>query len=426
MRAEPLRRLGLALLAGALLGLSATTAQADTVDTTVTTLLTGRVDPRDGQLHTILPVYESIGALATLRVPHSDGMRIVFSGWGGMILDIPRDQTWTGDIDVGYLEGAFLKERLQIRLGRHIISGGAARVSPIDGASFVLRPFRGAAQGLGVSAYGGLPVTPRFAASRGEATFGGRLFYRFSPESEVGVSFNQIQAEGRLARQDVAIDARLAPHRSLALTGYALLSLREHRLAEADVAATWQPRDSVQIGLDYRRTAPDLFLPLNSIFAVFSQETRDELGGNFYVRMPATLRVYGDYHAVRNEEGWGHRGGAKVSLTLGRRNHTTLNTEVRVLKLPQNGYLQGRLYSLHQLSPALMGTLGLDVYALDRRINGQAASLTGTGTVGYDLRGGFRVVASAMADMTPFVERRVEFVFKLAYNATRRFREVTP
>ena len=231
---------------------------------------------------------------------------------------------------------------------------------------------------------------------------------------------------GALARQDVAIDARLAPHRSLALTGYALLSLREHRLAEADVAATWQPRDSVQIGLDYRRTAPDLFLPLNSIFAVFSQETRDELGGNFYVRMPATLRVYGDYHAVRNEEGWGHRGGAKVSLTLGRRNHTTLNTEVRVLKLPQNGYLQGRLYSLHQLSPALMATLGLDLYALDRPINGQAASLTGTGTVGYDLRGGFRVVASAMADMTPFVERRVEFVFKLAYNATRRFREVTP
>lgn len=395
-------------------------AAADSVDVTVTTLLTGRADPRDGQLHTIIPVYESVGALARVSVPHSDGLRIVFSGWGAMIVDVPREQTWTGDIDVGYLEGGFFKDRLQVRLGRHIISGGAARVSPIDGGSFTARLLRG----LSLSAYGGAPVTPRFTTSRGDATFGGRLSYRHSPDSEVGVSFNQVQGEGRLARQDLAIDARVAPHRRLSLTGFALMSLREMRLAEADVAVQWQPRPLLQLSVDYRRTAPDLFLPLNSIFAVFSQETRDEVGGTLYLRPQAQVRLYGDYRAIFNEEGVGHRGGGKLSVLLGRRDHTTLNTEVRVLKLPSNGFVQTRLYTLHHLTSALLATAGLDLYVLDRAINRQGYSLTGTATAAWEVGRGFRVVGSAMADMTPFTDRRVEFIVKLAYNATRRFREV--
>ncbi|HMY58115.1 MAG TPA: hypothetical protein PK472_07675, partial [Pseudomonadota bacterium] len=57
-------------------------------------------------------------------------------------------------------------------------------------------------------------------------------------------------------------------------------------------------------------------------------------------------------------------------------------------------------------------------------INGQAFSFTGTGTVAGNLGRGFRIVATGFADVTPFVERRVEFVVKLAYNATQVFREV--
>lgn len=414
------RRLGLVGGACLVLGSLAGPARADTVDTTVTTLLQGRTDPIDGQMHTVVPVYESLSVLATIKRPFTDGLRVVFSGWGAMVLDIPREQRWSGDIDLGYLEGNFLKQRVQVRLGRQFVVGGAARSAQVDGLSATVRIYRG----LGLTGYGGAPVTPRFGTSRGDAIFGARLFYRHSINTEVGLSFNQIQSRGLIARQDLGVDARYAPYTSLTFTGYALVALREQRLAEADFSAQWQPHGMVLLSADYRRTAPDLFLPLNSVFSVFSQETRDEMGGSAFVRPHVRVRLSGDYRAVLNADGLGHNGGGKVNVAVGHRDTHTISGEVRVLRVSGKGYVQLRLYSLHHLTESIFGTLGLNTYLLDQPINGQGYSLTGTGTLAWELGKGFRLVATANADVTPFVERRVEFIVRLAYNATRRFREV--
>ena len=123
-------------------------------------------------------------------------------------------------------------------------------------------------------------------------------------------------------------------------------------------------------------------------------------------------------------EGAGARGGVKVTVALGQREHSTLNGELRVLKLPHSGYVQARLYSTHRINPAWFVTLGANSYFLDQPINGQGYSFTGTGTVAGDLGRGFRLVATGFADVTPFVERRVELLVKLAFNATQFFREV--
>jgi hypothetical protein len=389
---------------------------------TVSTLLTGHADPRDGQLHTVVPVFEALSVLLTVQRPYTDGIRLVFSGWGGMLWEYPSMVNWSGDIDIGYAEGSFLHRRLLVRLGRQMVIGGAARNAQIDGVNATVR----IARGLSVTGYAGAPVTPRFGLHRGDFIFGGRMFYRHSIDTEIGLSFNQILDGGQLARQDLGVDAHYVPHRTLSLSGYALFAIPEARLAEVDVAATWLPKPMAQVSLDYRRTAPDLFLPLNSIFAVFSQETRDELGATVYVRPVQRLRLYGDYHTVFNMEGVGHRGGGKLTMVLGYRDHTTINFEMRVLKLPSNGYRQTRLYSVHRLSPALLATFGLDAYFLDQSINGQGYSFTAHSSIGYDFGRGFRLVATGMADVTPFVERRFEFITRLAYNVTRRFREVHP
>jgi hypothetical protein len=396
-------------------------AQADSVEFNVSTLLAGRADPRDGEVHTVVPVYQSLGAQATILRPYFDSIHIVMSGWGSVQLDIGRSEYWSGDIDLGYIDGSFAKRRLQVRVGRQFVMGGAARSAQLDGAVTTLQLYKG----LGITAYGGIPVTPRFSASRGDAMFGGRMFYRHSFDTEVGLSFNQVMGEGRAARQDLAVDARYVPHPQIALTGYTLYAIPEARLAEADFSVTWLPNLKLQFGADYRRTAPDLFLPLNSIFSVFSQETRDEVGGTVYLRPISRLRIYGDLRAVVNMEGAGARGGVKATVALGPRDHTTLSAELRLLKLPNNGYVQARLYSTHRLHPAWFVTLGANSYFLDQPINGQGYSFTGTGTVAAELGRGFRLVATGFADVTPFVERRVEFVVKLAYHATQTFREVS-
>jgi hypothetical protein len=63
-------RAAAAFLIGALSGLLLCAPlgrpRADTVDTTIATLLNGHADPRDGQLHTVVPVYESLSLLATV------------------------------------------------------------------------------------------------------------------------------------------------------------------------------------------------------------------------------------------------------------------------------------------------------------------------------------------------------------------------
>lgn len=421
-RPRPARRATPAGLLALTLCAAAAPARADVLDVTVSTLLQGRADPRDGQVHTIVPVYESVSALLTVRRPYTDGIRVVFSGWGGLILDIPKDQRWDGDVDLGYVEGAFQRRRFEVRLGRQLLSGGAARIAQMDGLSASVRLFRG----LHLSGYGGAPVTPRFGTHRGDVIVGGRMFYRASIDTEVGVSFNQINDQGRIARQDLGVDARYVPHQQVALTGTLLYALPEARLAEATAAVRWQPRRWADVSLEYRRTAPDLYLPLNSVFAVFSQETRDEVGGAFYVQPLRRLRLNADYRYLLNQDGPGHRGGGKVAVSLGPRDHTTLVGEVRVLKVPSNGYVQARLYSVHHLTPKIMAMLNGDLYLMDRAINGLSYSLTGAATLAFELGGGFRLVTTGIAEATPFVERHFEFVFRLAYNATRRFHEVHP
>lgn len=425
-------------LLAALLALGlATPARADTIDATVTTLLAGHEDPRDGKIYTVVPAYETVALTAELEAPYLDQLRLVMSGWGNLAFGDPVDgKLATGDLDIGFVEAKALK-RITLRLGRQLAVGGAARNTQFDGATLEVRMWHG----LALTAYGGAPVTPRFGTSHGDALAGGRLYYRHAMDTEVGVSAIQVVGVGRIARQDVAVDGRWAPHRTLSFTGYADWSLVELRLAEANVAGNWQPLRQLQISCDYRRVAPDLFLPLNSIFSVFSQETRDELGGSVFAHPLPALRLYGDYHAVNDASGWGHRGGGKLTLTVGRDGGTLLGAEGRVLRLPlagygaarqsalasgSDGYWQARLFGSQRLPGKLFVTLDGDTYFLEQPINGQSYSFTAAGTLGWDFAPAWRTVVTGIADITPFVDHRFEFLAKLIYNHTFHFHEARP
>ena len=59
------------------------------------------------------------------------------------------------------------------------------------------------------------------------------------------------------------------------------------------MAATWIPNLMFQIGADYRRTAPDLFLPLNSIFRCFRKRHAMKSAECLFKPI-RRLRFYGD------------------------------------------------------------------------------------------------------------------------------------
>ena len=425
------------LVACALVMAAGVPARAEIVDATSTTLLSGHADARDGQIYTVVPVYEMVSLLATdLSIPYVDDVRIELSGWGQGVFGSPADNTnnckfanasisdnacVSGDLDLGNIQGKLLKRRVSFKLGRQFVTGGAARITQLDGLSLEAKVIGG----LGLQAYGGVPVTPRFAESRGDAVGGGRLFYRFSVTSEVGLSTLYELGAGRLARDDLAIDGRYKVLPQLTFTGYALYSLYEMRIAEATAAATIRPVSILDVTLDYRRVAPDLFLPRNSILSVFSQETRDEAGLWVTFHPITNLRIYGDYHLVSDDTGLGQRGGIKASYAFA--TWATLGGEGRFVQLPNNqGYVETRLYGNGRFAERWTATLNLSGVWLNQDLNGRDWSYTATATLGCELRPGWRAVITAMADSGPFVDGRLEAMAKLVYNGSQRFHESTP
>src|SRR5512146_1789760 len=61
----------------------ASTARADTIQASSTTLLIGRQDYRDGNVQTAIPVYEILDLAATdVKTPYTDTLEIALSTWG--------------------------------------------------------------------------------------------------------------------------------------------------------------------------------------------------------------------------------------------------------------------------------------------------------------------------------------------------------
>ena len=401
-------------------------AHAEIVDATSTTLVSGRADPRDGVVHTAVPVFELVSVRASdLRVPGVDDMIVVLSGWGAVALADPiENKRGIGDLDVAFAEGKLLHRRITVRLGRQLLMAGAGRNLAFDGVSLTVRPWRW----TGLSAQAGVPVTPRFAVDRGDALVAARAFVQPSFDSQAGVSFLQVLDNGEIARRDLAFDARVTPARSLplVLSGFALFSLYERRLGEGDLAATWQLGRRLEVTGDYRRTAPDLFLPRNSIFAVFSQETRDEAGAFVYLRLVPGLRLQGNYHVIVDAGGTGHDASAKLTGTFGPDGRTTAGVESRRLALPHTGYTLARAFAQARVTPRVVTTLDVSSFFFDADVNGRRASYVAAATAGYDIRRGWRAVVTGIGSVTPFAERRFEAMAKLVYQLTTQVRQVKP
>jgi hypothetical protein len=407
--------------AGLLALLLTSTALAQTVDGTIQTLIAAHQDPRDGALYTVVPMYQLLTLdVGGIHAKYLDELRISVSGWGELALGDPREGVLTGDVDVGFVEARLFGGRLQTRLGRQFVFAGITRALQLDGASVTWRIWRD----VGLTGWGGAPVAPRFGTKLGDVAVGARMFFAPRWNTEVGLSFMQVNDAGRIAEQDLGADARWQVIRALALSAYATLNLVELRLAEGSVAATFKPTSIAELRVDYRRTAPDLFLPRSSILSVFSQESHDETGASVWLRPTSRVRFDADYHAIVDLTGTGQRGGLQGNVYLGRAFETSLGTELRVLHLSDKGYVRARLFAVERPLPKLVFTLDLDAYRLEQPLNGQLYSFTGAATVGWDFHLGWRAVLSGVGDVTPFVQQRFEVMGKLVYNWVYRVHEV--
>ena len=385
-------------------------AAAARADGSATTLFDSRPYVRNGGYQES-PIYESFALSA--RGEGSawlQDIRVVARGWGRLTLGPPFDEHRTaGDLDSFFVEGRVLQRHLLLRVGRQLAVGGAVRATQLDGiaADGVIK------YGFGAQAWAGVPVQPRFSQAGGDFLTGARVFWRHSFDSEAGASFVYALRRGYIARRDVALDGSWTPVRPVTVNGLFQWSLEEARLAEARLQAVWQASRKLQVVGDLQRTAPDLFIDRSSIFAVFSEERRDEAGGEIVYRLLQPLSLEADWHWLKVEGGHGHRGG--VRGTWRTPYGGSYGAELRLLTEPDNGYKMARVFGIRRLPRDITVTLDLDAYWLEREVNAEKRSFVATLTAGWAFLPGWEAMLAGSLGTTPYFERRAEAIARVTY-----------
>jgi hypothetical protein len=424
------------------------TARADTIDVDSTTLLNVARQTRGGvpgqafDLATTAPAFEILSI--TARDIHNgavDDLTVVLKTWASY--DI-QDRRWDngttsslgGDVTTGYVQGKLLGRRLTLRVGRTLVSTGVARSLQLDGGeAIIVLP-----AGFKLSGYVGAPVTQRFGYRSstvswnpvgGDFATGGRLGWSLALPGgpgrglDVGASINMVEDHGDPVRQEVGVDARVAPIDRLVLSGFGAYSLYDARTSEASVRAAITATRKLLVDLDYRFVAPDLLLARNSILSVFSAEERQTLGGGVTYRVSRAVKVGGSYHAVieparTSGNTVGNEADARAEWERG---VTMLGVEGFFLDAVDNGYTGGRVYGRRELGRAF-ATADVLLHVFREKVNGQDSAVTGSLTVGYELLHGLAAAVSGRAGVTPFMEQTFEVMAKLVYNQTYRKTEV--
>jgi hypothetical protein len=337
-----------------------------------------------------------------------------------LILPGSEEGVGASDVNLAFIEGKLFKKRVKLRLGRQFVVGGTARANTFDG---LLAEYKSQVVGLGLSVFAGIPVERRFSNfTRGDFVFGTRASWGPSINTELGLSYVHQLKRGGLARQEVGLDGRWQPTKTLSLAGGLIWCVADTRFAEIDVGPRWAPTENLELLLGYRRTAPELFLPLNSIFTVFADTTREDLGGSVIWQLTKAISILGDLRLLWVNGDRGFDAGARIGWRPPRLRTTTVNLQARRLEVPANGYHQARLGARHLLPGGLGLSLELETYVLDRAIRGQKTSFSASATATYTLGRSWLAGLTLFAATTPTFESRYEVIAKFSYLFEREAR----
>jgi hypothetical protein len=424
-------------------------ARADTIDVDSTTLLNVANQTRGGtpgqpfDLATTATAFEILSLTARdVRNGFADDLTFVLKTWAAYDM---ADRRWdagtgsnlTGDVVSGYAQGKFFGRSLTLRLGRTMVSSGAARTLQLDGGEAVLL----LPAGFRVSGYVGAPVTQRFATRSsfvswnpvgGDLAAGGRLGWSLALPGapgrglDLGASVNTVQDHGDPVRQEVGADLRFVPVAPFVLSGLYTYSLYDARTSEATARASLAATRDLLLEADYQFVAPDLLLARNSILSVFSAEERQVFGGGATYAVNRTVKVGASVHAIiEPKDGGGTSTGSEADAKVEwARGNVATGLEGFWLDAIDNGYVGGRVFGRYDFAARAFAAADVMLHSFREKVNGQDYALTGSITGGYDLLRGLALVANFRAGVTPFMEQTFEGMVKLVYNQTYKKTEV--
>lgn len=392
----------------------------------------------------VAPIHQYISLRAIdLDAPwREDSLSVELSGWGGVtvgdLTGFRSPEATVGHRVDGDLQAANVKythDGVWLRLGRQHYAGGAARYARFDGLSAGGQ----LDMGLGLEAYGGLAVLPRWSQRPGyhhlgspsdtllrdpEAIeqpdrvghwlAGGRIYYH-STNVDGGASFHEAHENSGLAHRNVGVDARVTPFDEALLGGIAILDLDSTRLADARAWGEIALFDPLDVGVEYLHAEPALFLSRQSVLSVFSTDAYDEAGGRLRYRPKDWLHLEGSGFVQLYSEDTGVRGEVAARLTPNDWRTTAFRIGYTRVQAPENGYHSLRNTLRQGITDDVAATAEAYLYFYDEAILERDSSRVFAGTVQWWAAEQLRVMWGASLASSPYAALDAQTLVRLAY-----------
>jgi hypothetical protein len=323
-------------------------------------------------------------------------------------------------------------------LGRQLLAGGAARFARFDGARVSGEI---AAAGIDATFYGGLTALPRWNERPGYQLLGstsesllrdpealpepersgywltgGRIGWA-SKRASAGASFHEEHADSALSRRNLGADASVDVLSDLSFATNLVFELDAEALQDARVWLDATPFTPLDLSFEYLHTEPALFLPRQSVLAVFGSDAYDELGGSAELAVDDSLafasQSFVQFHSA-GERGVRTEVSATVRPGSGRR--TLVRFGYGRVVAPENGYHSVRTSLGRRFDEHLHGTLELYAYLYDEPVSGLTASSVYAGTLGYRFSDSFDVTWGASLARSPYASLDAQTLLSASYD----------
>ena len=230
----------------------------------------------------------------------------------------------TGDALVAVVRLRDPEGQGDVTAGRFVLTTGAVRPIHLDGAHARGRlPY-----GIGIEAFGGLPVIPELGPRAYDWVVGGRVSETYLQTFSAGISYVQRRDHGHLDDEEAGFDVAVVPSRYLDFAARAAYDLVSPGLTEAHVSVATRPRPWRFEAFAMRRS-PARMLPANSIYSALGDIPSDSLGlVATWLAAPRLDVIFGTTTRWAGDE-LGVEGDVKARLRLDDRGEGLLEGEAR-------------------------------------------------------------------------------------------------
>lgn len=428
-----------------LLGISATTATADTTIES-TTMFRFFQDSRYGY-----PEKNYAPATQFLNISAdklADGnLSLHMGGWGRIDLadkSFSKDQA-DGSLTYGYLQYRFTQANAQVRAGRLFVNEGIIN-EQLDGAS----ARTDLPLGFGLSLFGGATVHNTDLAhektdGKGNAVYGGRFNYRYSNKLELGVSGvyetsaptltsignRTLAASGKFgSRRLIGGDIWLSPISMVELMGHTSYNTETETVAEHSYQLNVKPIKDLVLTGEFSEYRDRSYFLSSVMFSRMYSGLNDRsriMGAMAFYSLSSQLDLSADYRHYTREIGSADRMGGDLRYRF---SDNTIRTGAAYHYLSAgSGFAiiptSNASASFHELRAYIMrdskkyiASADAIAYIYDKKISGKQSAWETMASVGYKFTPSLTLSGDLSYGQSPEYNDDLKGLLRLTYNMT--------